>query len=82
MGFSSAALAYIAAGSAAVGAAATAYSVLNRPKPPQLPAPTPQPTPLDQQQAVQQQSLAAQIARRGRASTVLTNQPDQAKLGS
>src|SRR6266403_847995 len=54
----------------------------NIPAPPALPPPVTQPPPIDQTQLQQQQSLAAQIARRGRASTVLTNQPDQAKLGS
>jgi hypothetical protein len=47
-------------------------SNLMQPKPPKTKAPTAMPDPLAQQQA-QQQKLLQQLARRGRASTVLTN---------
>lgn len=78
-------MAYAALIPAVITAATTAYSVLSRPDippAPKLPPPVPQPPPIDQTQLQEQQSLASQIARRGRASTVLTNQPDQSKLGS
>ena len=45
---------------------------LMAPKPPKTKAPTAMPDPLAQQQA-QQQKLLQQLARRGRASTILTN---------
>lgn len=47
-------------------------SSLLAPKPPKTKAPTAMPDPLAEQQATQQQ-LIAQMARRGRASTILTN---------
>lgn len=52
--------------------APTVVSSLLAPKPPKTKAPTAMPDPLAQQQA-QQQKLIAQMARRGRASTILTN---------
>jgi len=75
----------ITAVSGAAAAAGTTYAALSAPgpaKPPQLPAQIAQPPPVDQTQLQQQQSFAQQMANRGRASTVLTNQPDQSKLGS
>ena len=52
--------------------APTVLSNLMQPKPPKTKAPTAMPDPLAQQQA-QQQKLLQQLARRGRASTILTN---------
>lgn len=52
--------------------APTVVSSLLQPKPPKTKAPTAMPDPLAQQQA-QQQKLLQQLARRGRASTILTN---------
>jgi hypothetical protein len=52
--------------------APTIVSTLLQPKPPKTKAPTAMPDPLAQQQA-QQQKILAQLARRGRASTILTN---------
>lgn len=52
--------------------APTVVSSLLQPKPPKTKAPTAMPDPLAQQQATQQK-LIAQLARRGRASTILTN---------
>jgi hypothetical protein len=59
------------------GAAAT--SVLNRK--PGVPAPTTMPDPLAQEQA-RRQAIMDQLARRGRASTILTDTaPSGGKLG-
>lgn len=55
--------------------APTVVSSLLQPKPPKTKAPTAMPDPLAQQQA-QQQKLLQQLARRGRASTILTNPGD------
>lgn len=52
--------------------APTVVSSLLQPKPPKTKAPTAMPDPLAQQQA-QQQKLIQQLARRGRASTILTS---------
>lgn len=52
--------------------APTVVSSLLAPKPPQTKAPTAMPDPLAQQQATQQK-LIQQLARRGRASTILTS---------
>lgn len=57
---------------AAKYAAPAVISSLLQPKPPKTKAPTAMPDPLAQQQA-QQQKLLAQLARRGRSSTILTN---------
>ena len=84
MGFSAASVAYYAM--AASAAAGTGLSIANAvsgpPKAPAVPAPIAQPAPVDQQQLQLQQTFAQQIGQRGRASTVLTNQQDQQKLGS
>lgn len=53
----------------------TVLSSLLQPKPPKTKAPTAMPDPLAQQQA-QQQKLIQQLARRGRASTILTSPGD------
>jgi len=57
---------------AATAIAPSVVSSLMQPKPPKTKAPTAMPDPLAQQQA-QQQKLLTQLARRGRASTILTN---------
>lgn len=57
---------------AATAIAPSVVSSLLAPKPPKTKAPTAMPDPLAQQQA-QQQKLLQQLARRGRASTILTN---------
>ena len=55
--------------------APTVVSSLLAPKPPKAQAPTAMPDPLAQQQATQQK-LLQQLARRGRASTILTSPGD------
>lgn len=60
------------AGAVAKYAAPAVVSSLLAPKPPKTKAPTAMPDPLAEQQATQQK-LIAQMARRGRASTILTN---------
>lgn len=57
---------------AATAIAPSVVSSLLAPKPPKTKAPTAMPDPLAQQQA-QQQKLIQQLARRGRASTILTS---------
>lgn len=57
---------------AAKALAPAVVSSLLQPKPPKTKAPTAMPDPLAQQQATQQK-LLQQLARRGRASTILTN---------
>lgn len=58
--------------SAAKALAPTVLSSVLSPKPPKTKAPTAMPDPLAQQQA-QRQKIIDQMARRGRASTILTN---------
>lgn len=60
------------AATAAKYVAPAVVSSLLQPKPPKTKAPTAMPDPLAQQQAAQQKVIA-QIARRGRSSTILTN---------
>lgn len=59
-------------GTAAKVVAPAVISSLLAPKPPKTKAPTAMPDPLAEQQATQQK-LIAQMARRGRSSTILTN---------
>lgn len=60
--------------------APSVVSSLLQPKPPKTKAPTAMPDPLAQQQA-QQQKLLQQLARRGRASTILTSPGSGGSLG-
>jgi hypothetical protein len=63
------------------GAAATAgVQGMLAPKPPKVPGQTPMPDPLQQEEA-RKRSIAEQMARRGRASTVLTAPGGGGKLG-
>jgi hypothetical protein len=70
-----------AAGTSAATALATGLvTKALAPKPPQVPGVTPMPD-LQAQQQAQSQSIAEQMARRGRASTILTA-PSNGTLGS
>jgi len=63
-------------GAVGLGEAAGAVTTsLLAPKPPSAPAPLPMPDPLAQQNA-QRQAVIEQLARRGRASTILTSPGD------
>lgn len=50
------------------------------PKPPKIPGVTPMPDPLAQQEA-RRRSITEQLARRGRASTIMTQPAPSGKLG-
>jgi hypothetical protein len=69
------------AGETAAGAAASAgVTKLLAPKPPTIPGATPMPD-LQAQDEARKRSIAEQMARRGRASTILTDAPTSGTLG-
>lgn len=74
----------------ALGAAASLYTLSGAgakkpdaalPAPPAVSEPTKLPTPEPSRKAAEQASLAEQMRRRGRASTILTDTGDSDKLG-
>lgn len=60
--------------------ATAAISKAMAPKPPEVKPPTPMPDPLETQRA-QERSLTQQLARRGRAASILTNTGGSQTLG-
>ncbi len=69
-----------AATSAGTAAASAGVSSLLAPKPPKVPGAVAMPDPLAQEEA-RKRSIAEQMARRGRASTILTAPASGGKLG-